>query len=129
MTRSPILLLSLFCLISSACFSQADTTRLSADEFEKRVSKDSAQLIDVRTPQEHKEGHIKNSRLANWNEPDDFKAGIQRLDRSKPVYLYCRKGPRSHAAAAYLRKNGFAQVYELSGGIDKWNEAKKPLQE
>ncbi len=128
MNRFPVLLL-LICLFSTSAFSQTDSTILSPDEFEKAISRANAQVVDVRTPEEFKEGHIKNSTLANWNKRPQFVKGTKKLDRSKPVYLYCLKGVRSHAAAEYLRSQGFAQVYELNGGIAKWNEAGKPLEQ
>lgn len=127
MARFPLILL--FCIFTTAAFSQADTTQLSPDQFEIAVSKPGVQLVDVRTPEEYAKGHIKNSMLADWKNRKEFKSGTATLDKSKPVYLYCLAGIRSHAAAGFLRSKGYTQVYELAGGINKWNEAKKPLQE
>lgn len=127
MTRFILLLLS--CLISTLAFAQTDSTQLSPDQFEKAVSAAGVQLVDVRTPEEYAKGHIKNSVPANWKNRKEFESRTETLDKSKPVYLYCFAGARSHAAAEFLRSKGYTQVFELAGGISKWNEAKKPLQE
>lgn len=127
MTRFPLLLLS--CLISTLAFAQTDSTLLSPDQFEKAVLKPGVQVVDVRTPEEYAKGHIKNSVLANWKVRKEFESRTDSLDKSKPVYLYCFGGTRSHAAAELLRSKGYTQVFELAGGLSKWNEAKKPLQE
>jgi rhodanese-related sulfurtransferase len=128
MYRFPLLLL-LCCSLSFASYSQADTTLLSPDAFEKAIAGVDAQLVDVRTAEEYKKGHLKNSLLADWKKRDEFEAGTKKLDPSKPVYLFCAAGARSHAAAAFLRGKGFKQVYELDGGFNKWKEEKKPVQD
>jgi rhodanese-related sulfurtransferase len=126
--RFPLLLL-LFCSLSVASYSQTDTTLLSPDEFEKAIAAENAQLVDVRTPEEYKKGHVKNFLLADWKKRDQFEVSTKNLDPSKPVYLYCAGGARSHAAAEFLRGRGFKQVYELDGGFNKWKEEKKPVEE
>lgn len=124
-----ILLCIFLSLASFNSFGQADTTLVSPDALEKVLAAVNVQLIDVRTPEEFKKGHIPNSVLADWKNKKEFEQKAKSLDPAKPVYLYCAAGVRSHAAALYLRENGFKQVYELDGGINKWKEAKKPLQE
>lgn len=115
-------------MISSAAFGQNDTTLLSPTQFEKAISTDNALLLDVRTPEEYKKGHIKNSLLVDWKKSEQFAEKAKSLDTSKTVYVYCAAGVRSHAAAEWLRSNGFTHVYELDGGMDKWKEEKKPVE-
>ena len=117
--------------ISFAIFScSAQTkTNLSAEEFEKAISsKDSVQVLDVRTPGEYKSGHIANALLADWNDPSEFERRIPYVDKNKPVYVYCLAGGRSAAAAAQMRKLGYENVYELKGGINAWKAASKTLE-
>lgn len=128
MNRFPLLLV-LFCSLSFVSYSQTDTTILSPDAFEKAIAGEHVQLVDVRTPEEYKKGHVKNSILADWKKRDEFEASAQKLDPAKPVYLYCAAGGRSHAAAEFLRSKGFKQVFELDGGMNKWKEEKKPVQD
>jgi rhodanese-related sulfurtransferase len=111
-----------------SCNAQTKTS-LSADEFEKAIlSKDSIQVLDVRTPAEYKSGHIAHSLLADWNDPEEFNRRISYVDKNKPVYVYCLAGGRSAAAAAQLRKSGFENVYELKGGMNAWKASGKSME-
>jgi thioredoxin len=99
---------------------------LPATEFSKKLdqTKD-AQLVDVRTPGEFRNGHLKNAMNIDWN-ADDFTEKVKVLDKEKPVFLYCMSGPRSTAAAAKLQEMGFKNVYEMQGGMMKWRNANLP---
>lgn len=79
------------------------------------------QLIDVRTPEEFEKGHLKNAQNICVTD-DDFEANIVKLDRNKPVYLYCRSGKRSAKAAEILQDLGFTEIYDMEGGFLKWEE-------
>lgn len=118
-----ILIVALLC---SAFASKAQTV-LTPDDFEKKltVTKD-AQLIDVRTPGEYKEGHLKSSKNIDYKD-QAFKGQIAKLDKNKPVFVYCLAGGRSAAAAELLHQNGFTEVYDMKGGYLKWNTAGKAV--
>ena len=47
---------------------------------------------------------------------------------SRPVIAYCDRGQRSHSAAALLAKQGFKEIYHLSGGLKAWRDAGLPVQ-
>ena len=81
------------------------------------------QLVDVRTPEEFASGHLENAVNINFY-ADDFKEQINQLDKEKEVYLYCRSGGRSAKAAKDLEAMGFRKVYDLEGGILKWQKKK-----
>ncbi len=81
-----------------------------------------APVLDVRTPREFAEGNLNRAINLDWNNPE-FKQAIQSYDPSKPIFVYCLSGGRSGEAAAYMRYHGFAEVYELAGGILKWKAA------
>ncbi|NND78860.1 MAG: rhodanese-like domain-containing protein, partial [Maribacter sp.] len=49
-----------------------------------------------------------------------FKQAFEKLDKSKPVYLYCRSGSRSKKAAQKVLDMGFVKVYDLKGGYMRW---------
>lgn len=99
---------------------------LPAIEFSKKLgqTKD-VQLVDVRTPGEFRNGHLKNAMNIDWS-ADDFNEKSKALDKSKPVFVYCMSGPRSMAAAAKLKEMGFKNVYEMQGGMMKWRNASLP---
>lgn len=80
----------------------------------KNIRAGKAYLIDVRTPEEFSAGHLQHAANINYNSPD-FKAQISKLDKSKPVYLYCRSGNRSGKAADTLKTLGFRTFYNIGG--------------
>ena len=55
----------------------------------------------------------------------DFKAKLDKLDKTKPVYVYCKVGGRSGQAASQMQAMGFSKVYNLIGGMDAWKGAGK----
>ncbi len=99
---------------------------ISANEFSKKIAEfPKAPLIDVRTPGEFSQGHIKNS--INYDiSKSDFVNQLATLDKSKPVLVYCLTGSRSTYAIRYMQSNGFKQIYELNGGMMKWRAANLP---
>ncbi|MFN8278076.1 MAG: thioredoxin domain-containing protein [Chitinophagales bacterium] len=116
-----------FVLIS--CNGSSQSKLMSVEEFDKKLSATSgAQLVDVRTPEEYAERHLANAANLNFN-ADDFIEKIEKLDKAKPVFVYCLSGGRSHKAAALMTKKGFKEVYEMDGGILAWSDSKKPLTE
>ena len=89
---------------------------------EKIAATPNAQILDVRTPEEYKSGHIDKAANVNWN-GTDFVAKAAALDKTKPVFVYCKSGGRSKQAAAKLEELGFTTIYELQGGMLKWDAA------
>jgi rhodanese-related sulfurtransferase len=112
-----------------SCNGQADSPmKVNADDFSKGINGKNVQVLDVRTAGEFKTGHIKNALQADWNNKDQFNERIKFVDKDKPVYIYCLAGGRSAAAADWMRKNGYNNVVELTGGINAWKKADKPLE-
>jgi len=121
-------LLVVICCISlfTACNTNNQQTNLSVSDFEKGIAQTNIQLLDVRTPEEYKSGHLQNAMQADWNNENAFQERVKALDKTKPVYTYCLSGARSNAATDWLRQNGFI-AYNLSGGIAAWKNADKPV--
>ena len=78
-------------------------------------------LLDVRTPEEFKEGHIENALNINWFDTD-FAEQIATIDKSSTVYVYCKKGGRSAKAAQLLDSLGYENVVDLTGGYDAYEK-------
>ena len=78
-------------------------------------------ILDVRTPEEWAEGTIPKAEKMNYHD-DDFASQVESLDKTKPVYIYCKRGGRSSSAAEILKEKGFKKVYNLDGGITAWND-------
>ena len=100
---------------------------LSVDEFQQKLSATAnAQLVDVRTPEEFAGGHLANAINIDIRS-QDFADKISKLNKSKPVFVYCLSGGRSSSAAGTMADMGFAAVYNMDGGIMKWSSAGKLL--
>lgn len=89
---------------------------------EKIKATSNAQILDVRTPEEFSGEHLDNAENVNWNDPN-FVSNASKYNKSKPVFVYCKVGGRSKQAADKLSELGFTEVYNLEGGIMKWNAA------
>ncbi|WP_395057503.1 thioredoxin domain-containing protein [Flavobacterium sp.] len=87
---------------------------------EKLQTTKKPQLLDVRTPEEYTVEHIENATNVNWN-GTDFVAKASNYDKAKPIFVYCKVGGRSGQASEKLAELGFTQIYNLDGGIMKWN--------
>jgi thioredoxin len=87
---------------------------------EKIKTIENPQILDVRTPDEFASEHIDNAVNVNWN-AEDFATKAATYDKSKPVFVYCLSGGRSKKASQKLQELGFTTIYELDGGIMKWN--------
>ncbi len=102
-------------------------TTLSVDDFEKKIAElPAVQLIDVRTPDEFSQGHLKGALNYNINS-SEFESQLAKLDKTKPVLVYCLSGGRSSSAASVMADKGFVEVYNMQGGIMKWSGSNKPL--
>jgi rhodanese-related sulfurtransferase len=91
------------------------------------INREDASVIDVRDASEYGAGHVlgaKNMPVARL-----ASAGAELAKRkAKPVIVYCASGERSTKAAAALRKQGFARVFSLSGGMKAWQDAGLPVE-
>ncbi|HEY5896976.1 MAG TPA: rhodanese-like domain-containing protein [Burkholderiales bacterium] len=91
------------------------------------INREDALVIDVREPGEYAAGHVLGARnlpLSRLEAP-----GADLLKRKdRPVIVYCESGDRAGKAAAALKKQGFARVLNLSGGLGAWQQAGLPLE-
>jgi rhodanese-related sulfurtransferase len=90
------------------------------------ISHEDALVLDVREPHEVKDGLILNSVHVPLGQVRDHLGKLEKY-KDRPVIVGCRSGSRSHSAAALLAKAGFAQVYNLQGGLLAWQNANLPL--
>lgn len=93
---------------------------ISQEEFLKIQSEGKALVMDVRTPGEVADGHIKGAAIFADINGSTFQEDIAKLDKSKPYLVYCRSGARSGRAAQMMIDAGFTTVYNLNGGISNW---------
>ncbi|MBL0232517.1 MAG: DUF953 domain-containing protein [Chitinophagaceae bacterium] len=129
MKNAGLVFLVCFIALSGSLFAQnTNTSAIDPNEFETGIGKAGIQLLDVRTAEEFKTGHIKNALQADWKDQAQFKDRVQYVDKNRPVYIYCLVGGRSAAAAEWMRENGYSQVIELKGGINAWKKANKAVE-
>lgn len=94
---------------------------LSQQEWEDQLEKDeNALILDVRTPEELEEGYIPNAINIDFYLGQDFLNEVQKLDKGKNYYVYCRSGNRSGQACAIMNSVGFKNAYNLEGGFMNW---------
>lgn len=116
-----ILLMSLFSFLFNAnAQHKSSIIVLEVSQFKQEIARESVQLIDVRTPKEYEAGHINHAVNIDYFDQANFEKKINRFDKSKPVYLYCKSGNRSGKAAAILNGLGFQEIYDLKGGFIAW---------
>ena len=98
---------------------------LSAQEANATIAETKdLQLVDVRTPEEYREGHLPQAR----NIPlDQLEKRLGELKADKPLLLYCHSGRRSSMAMGLMKKRGFTQMKNMKGGISAWNAAGLPV--
>lgn len=97
----------------------AKFTSQNNSDFAKTISNKEVQLVDVRTSGEYATGHIPGAVNIDV-QSTSFDNNASKLDKTRPVALYCRSGGRSKTAAKRLVDKGFT-VYELDRGISGWN--------
>lgn len=96
----------------------APIRHLSAPELKALLASGAAiELVDVRTVEERAIAAIEGSRLLDRAYHD----ALLLRDRDTPIVFQCHHGFRSQHAAEYFRRQGFTNLYNLSGGIDAWS--------
>ncbi|MFV8360334.1 thioredoxin domain-containing protein [Flavobacterium sp. LS1P3] len=119
------LLYLLLVLVFASCNGQNSKEIKTIDSkafAEKMTATPNPQILDVRTPEEFTSDHIDNAKNINWL-GTTFVSDVEKLDKSQPVFVYCKSGGRSQKAAEKLNELGFKTIYQLDGGILKWDAA------
>lgn len=100
-------------------------TDLTPDALETHLAHNPV-VIDVRTPQEFRAGHIRGAISVPLGQEHQV---IQKWAVDTDVVLICKTGHRSQAAGATLLEAGFQRVSHLKGGLDGWRRAGKPTEQ
>ncbi len=94
---------------------------LSQKEWTEQLENSTnAFLLDVRTPEEVADGYIPNATNIDIHLGQGFLDEIEKLDKSKTYFVYCRSGARSGQACAIMNSVGFENAYNLLGGFMNW---------
>jgi len=108
-------------------FAQAQTTfkTITPADFDSKATASKNKIIlDVRTLEEYQEGHLAKALQIDFR-GSDFKNQVSKLDKSTPVFVYCKGGGRGASSCEILKDLGFKEVYNLQGGITDWKKAGK----
>ncbi len=87
------------------------------EAYQRMQGAKAPQLIDVRTEGERQSGFIDKSRLIPLH---DLENQLGKLDKTKPIIVYCRSGHRSGMALRLLKSKGFTDVSHIQGGMMGW---------
>ena len=83
-------------------------------------------IVDVRTPEEFRDGHIEGAINVDFRS-EKFGTEIDRLDKNKTYFVYCRTGNRSYDALNLMGPLGFRSIVRLEGDITGWKSAGLPV--
>ena len=95
---------------------------LTQEEWTDQLQSDTnAVILDVRTEEEVDEGYIPNAVHIDFYMGQGFIEEVEKLDKSKSYYVYCRSGNRSGQACTIMNQLGFNSAYNLMGGFMEWD--------
>lgn len=126
MVRNIFILILFTVTLACGQTSKSQYTNLDAKIFQQQAAAQNIILLDVRTPEEYNSGHLKGAINYDYNGAD-FEKQISSIDKTKKVYVYCQRGGRSAGASEALSKNGFKSVFNLTGGIEAWQQNGLPV--
>lgn len=123
--KFPSIIKVVLCFVVFSCKGQNSNAIKTVDAktfSEKIATTPNATILDVRTPDEFNSNHIDNAKNNNWL-GTSFSTEAEKIDKSTPVFVYCKSGGRSQKAAEKLNELGFKTIYQLEGGMLKWDAA------
>ena len=115
----------LLMFFTTAVFGQTNND-LEIDEFVKKIASEKYLLIDVRTAEEFAAGHIQGAINIDYYSAD-FSKQIGKIEREKPILLYCRSGNRSARSMNIMYEMGFVEVKHLACGIKGWKAENRKI--
>ena len=92
-------------------------SRVNPNKWNSLISDKNTYLIDARKPFEYNVGTFKKANNPNIQNFRDFPKYLTKLNKDKPIAMFCTGGIRCEKASVYLEKKGFKNIYQLKGGI------------
>ena len=90
---------------------------VNPNKWNSLISDKNTYLIDARKPFEYNVGTFKKANNPNIQNFRDFPKYLTKLNKDKPIAMFCTGGIRCEKASVYLEKKGFKNIYQLKGGI------------
>jgi len=105
-------------------FNPIDIPQLEPSQVQTMISQPARPyLLDVRTPGEYKQGHVKGAELIPL---DELSSKLARLPKGREIICICESGSRSSVAARHLKAQGY-KVSNMRGGMGRWVCAGLPV--
>ena len=111
--------------LSAAC-AQANYEDTDVKGFAELMEDGDVVVLDVRTAEEFKEGHLEGAMNIDQAQDDFIQKAKEALPADKTIAIYCRSGRRSASAAGRLAAEGYKAV-NMKGGITAWKKAQMPV--
>ena len=105
---------------------QRGGSSVSAQQLVGLVNREGAVVLDLRDQKEYEAGHIVDSVNIPYASLEPRLSEVEKY-KDKPIVLACKMGQHAGSAGTALRKNGFANVSRLSGGIAEWRNQNLPV--
>lgn len=124
MRFSNILCIVLMVISLQSCFKEkAGVINLvTPEEAAVLIESDQVKIIDVRAELDFDKKHLKNA-VNIEVENDDLNSVLDQMKKDEPLLVYCNKGGQSERCAQILKEKGFTLIYDMDGGIAKWEES------
>lgn len=119
-----LLLIVLITISLQSCFKEkAGVIHLvTPEEAAVLIESDQVKIIDVRAELAFDKKHLKNA-VNIEVENDDLNSVLDQMKKDEPLLVYCNKGGQSERCAQILKEKGFTLIYDMDGGIAKWEES------
>ena len=118
-------LLALIAVSVSLCFA-AGTVNITSSEAKALLAKNKqVVLLDVRTPEEFRQAHLRGALLIPLAE---LQKRVSEIPRGRPLLVYCAVGTRSSTAAGMLASKGYREIYHMSDGLVGWYKQGFPIE-
>lgn len=128
MTTRNLLIAGLVLILTACSGSAQNRIEVNSTQVQNMLRNDSKLVVlDVRTPGEFVQGHIKGAVNIDVNQTD-AQERINKLDKNATYIVYCRTKNRSGVVVNHMAQNGFRKVYQMMDGITGWNMNGLPLE-
>jgi len=107
--------------LAERVFAISTMNTIAPKDAHKIINENTISVLDVRTEEEYKNGHIAGSMNIDIQSPN-FEEKINSLNKDAQYVVYCMSGGRSSRAVSLMEQSGFSQVKNLEGGITAWGK-------
>jgi rhodanese-related sulfurtransferase len=107
---------------AQATYADAPIVNVSAVEAQEVLKQKDIVILDIRTPQEFRASRISGAININFYDPS-FPDELNKLDRNKTYFVYCRSGNRTGQSMRLFSQLGFKNIFHLQRGIVDWTRS------